>query len=508
MAIIFCRQSIKTLFLLGCFLVVSCGQRKEERQKRLYDTYCASCHIAPDIQDLPKRIWSRYVLPEMGARMGIKDSLYDLTREFSYEEQYAIGKTGIFPYTPIISEEDWQLLKAYVLKLAPDTLLPGPKANRSKRLTQFAASPVTLDSIGRSLITFMDYDAEHKQLLTGDVNGFLTTYDLGNTASVQRKKFRSAITDYTRKGETGFVTTVGQLDPSEVALGSIALETKDTISYLPEVIHRPVHTLVHDLDKDGTDELVVSEFGYFTGKLSLFTKEEGKYIKKVLLNQPGVIRVLAEDMDHDGKEDLVALVSQGSESISILYQKEALEFRSEKAIEFSPIYGSSWFELIDYDGDGDKDIITVNGDNADKSVTLKPYHGMRIHINGGDNTFTETYFYPLNGVTRVVARDFDEDGDVDFGLMAAFPDYFNHPEFSFVYLENKDADNFSFEPYTFETAKNGRWLLMDTEDVDGDGDQDIVLSSFSYVFSPVPKELQALWDREKAHIMILRNTLR
>jgi len=57
------------------------------------------------------------------------------------------------------------------------------------------------------------------------------------------------------------------------------------------------------------------------------------------------------------KKDLIALTSQGDETISILYQEDSLTFRSEKVIRFSPIYGISWFELIDYDSDGDDDII-------------------------------------------------------------------------------------------------------------------------------------------------------
>ena len=177
-------------------------------------------------------------------------------------------------------------------------------------------------------------------------------------------------------------------------------------------------------------------------------------------------------------------------------------------MRFSSIYGSSWFELIDYDGDGDDDIITVNGDNADKSYVQKPYHGMRIHINDGTNNFEEKYFYALNGATRIVARDFDQDGDIDFGVLSTFPDYKKHPEFSFVYLENTDKKTFNFKPYTFKDANVGRWFLMDAGDIDNDGDDDIILSSFTYVFTPVPKHLSKLWEEKNVDIMVLENKLK
>ena len=132
---------------------------------------------------------------------------------------------------------------------------------------------------------------------------------------------------------------------------------------------------------------------------------------------------------------------------------------------------------------------------------------MRIHINNGNNNFAEEYFYAMNGATRLVADDFDDDGDIDFGVLSTFPDYENKPEFSFVYLENTNADAFKFTPYTLEEANLGRWLLMDKGDVDQDGDMDILLSSFTYSFIPVPAGLLQFWKESNTDMMILENKL-
>ena len=212
-------------------------------------------------------------------------------------------------------------------------------------------------------------------------------------------------------------------------------------------------------------------------------------------------------MDGDGKLDIVTITSQGDESITILYQKDNLTFRSDKVIRFSPIYGSSWFELLDYDGDGDDDIITVNGDNADKTYVHKPYHGLRIHLNDGNNQFTESYFYPLYGATRFVSNDFDQDGDIDFAIISTFPDYENNPDYSMVYLENLNAASYEFQTHTFDEANLSRWFLLDIGDVDLDGDTDIILSAFTYVFTPVPPAITANWKKNNADIMVLENTL-
>jgi hypothetical protein len=318
--------------------------------------------------------------------------------------------------------------------------------------------------------------------------------------------FPSLVVAYEPGEDRAFVTTIGNIRPSALSAGkAFEIMGADTLEIL-QPLHRPVHTLAEDLNGNGVQELVISEFGDLTGELSLFVKDaSGTYSKRTLLNQPGTIRVVAEDMDKDGRKDLVALTSQGDESITVLYQKEGLTFQAEKVLRFNPVYGSSWFELVDYDSDGDLDIVTVNGDNADKSYVPKPYHGMRIHLNDGTNTFTEAFFYPMYGATRVVAADFDQDGDMDFGLLSTFPNYEQAPDKTFLFLENKDSGSFSFDTFTVADADKAKWFLMEKGDLDGDGDIDLILSSFALPFIPAPQELQQKWKEYGIDLMILEN---
>jgi hypothetical protein len=433
---------------------------------------------------------------------------YDPLEGLSFMEQEAMLKTGVYPPTPLIKREDWELLKKYVLDMAPDSLPHNDQNNERNELVQFRSNPISLDTLTTSLYTYIKFDSSDRLIYLGDLTGRLSTYDYQNDSLIAKVRLGSAITDYKVQKGVEYVTTVGFLDPSSIPSGKIFIRESNEGTVIPEILHRPVHTLIHDLNKDGIDELVVSEFGDLSGALSLLKrKADSNFEKVILLDQPGSIRVLAEDMNHDGKDDLVALTAQGDESITILYQEDDLKFRPEKAIRFSPIYGSSWFELVDYDGDGDKDIVTVNGDNADKTYVQKPYHGMRIFLNNGKDEFEQVYFYPLNGATRVIAKDFDKDGDIDFALLSTFPDYHEHPDYSFVYLENKAAKNFEFIPFTFSDSKVGRWFLMDSGDIDNDGDEDIVLSAFSYSFTPAPKDISDFWKEKKVDILVLENKL-
>ncbi|OBR39022.1 FG-GAP repeat domain-containing protein [Maribacter hydrothermalis] len=494
-------------FLL-LFLFISCNTEKRPREVVLYENYCASCHLAPNIQDLPKDIWKHSILPDMAARMGVETEGYHPYMNLSFPEQLAIIKTGIYPSKAIIDIEDWNLLRDYIIKMAPDSSKSTSNENKSIPITKFKLTPVSLDSAFGSLYTFLKIDTLNKSIIAGTRKGELTSYNFADNKNTHIGYFNRAITDARVLDDSVFVTTMGSLTPSEIPMGKTILKLKNSSATLADSLHRPVHTLYKDLNGNGNEEIIISEFGDLVGKLSLYEKNNfGFYKGRIILNIPGCTRTISRDMNNDGKEDLVVLAGQGDESIYILYQKENLEFTVDKVIRFSPVYGSSWFELVDYNADGYQDIITVNGDNADKSFVNKPFHGMRIHINDGNNNFEETYFYPLNGATRVVANDFDQDGDLDFALLATFPDYENHPEYNFVYLENVNSGNYVFNQEHLADIKMARWFLMDAADIDGDGDQDIVLSALTYSFTPVPEYLEKAWSKSYTDLLILENKL-
>lgn len=507
----FLHPRIAYLFL---FLVLSglysCKKGSDDKKaQELYQTHCARCHVAPAIDDLPKELWSDRVLPEMAARMGIKEGDYEPMKGLDFKEMETLYKWGVFPYAPVLAQEDWDILKEYIVSNAPDSIEGQAQNIAYEKQKQFFAESITVDSVPGSYFTFLKYDGRGNKIWTGDISGSVREYDIETGGSELIHQVKNAVTDYARTDSASYITDVGILDPSELATGRIYKASDQQQEALGEVFHRPVNTLIVDLDKDGIDEMVISEFGYRTGRLTLMKGlPSGEYERKMLLTQPGSIRTVAQDMDQDGDLDLVVITSQGDESITILYQQEDLRFKIDKAIRFSPIYGSSWFEILDFDKDGDLDVITVNGDNADKTYIAKPYHGLRIHLNDGDNNFTEAHFHPLNGATRFVADDFDQDGDYDLAVISTFPDYENAPDLSLVYLENVDTASFEFKAYKFEEGNLSRWFLLDKGDVDQDGDTDIIVSAFSYVFTPVPDRFTREWEENNVDMVILKNRLK
>jgi len=213
-------------------------------------------------------------------------------------------------------------------------------------------------------------------------------------------------------------------------------------------------------------------------------------------------------MNGDGKKDIVAVFAQGDESVYIFYQKDNLKFHAKRVLRFPPNCGTTDLYLTDYNHDHLVDIVTVHGDNADYSDILKPYHGIRLNINTGKESFREEFFYPIYGVTRVIADDFDQDGDIDFVATSFFPDFQRLVRESFIYLENTDENKCTFKEYTLKTGTPVKTLALEKADIDGDGDMDIIVGNFSQSPGKVPPELDEKWKSAPYGLTIFFNQLR
>jgi hypothetical protein len=227
----------------------------------------------------------------------------------------------------------------------------------------------------------------------------------------------------------------------------------------------------------------------------------GKFIRQILRPLPGAIKAYLDDYNHDGLKDIWVLFAQGEEGVFLFTNKGKGVFDEEEVIRFPPVYGSSYFEMDDFNKDGYPDVLYTCGDNADYSLILKPYHGIYIFINDGTNHFTQKYFFPMNGCYKAMARDYDKDGDFDIAAIAFFADYAHHPEEGFVYLKNEG--NFNFQPYSIPESKLGRWLTMDAGDINGDGKIDLVLGNFSV--RPSLTKSNVDWKKNSS-FLVLENT--
>lgn len=482
--------------------------------EELYAMHCGSCHLQPEPGQIPRKIWAEGVLPEMAARLGVSHLEYSPYAGVSMDEALRMQLTGSYPQEALLDSTEWQRLYDYVLEQAPDTIAADPvRSTRHKPLQQFRPRAIEIDSFPQAAITGLDWDEEEQVLRIGDGYGFTRRWraDGAVNRSITSPRFRAPATSQIRTGERLLQTEIGIMNPSEDPRGNLYWREGDgTQDTLQTKLHRPVYTITEDLDQDGADEILVAEFGNLTGQLTLLLPEEEYSRKHPLLELPGVVKMEITDLDGDGRKDILAMTTQGREGIVALYQKDDLQFRSEWLLQWPPEYGTSWFELADFNDDGLPDLATVHGDNADYSNFLKPFHGLRIHLNDGQNNFTEAWFYPLYGATQLVAEDFDRDGDVDLGVTCYFPDFARSLSESFVYFENEEGGAAGaipkFATYATPEAGTGRWLV--TERGDFDGDVDMMLGNYYLPVGATLRPYVSHWLKNGVDLLLLENTLR
>lgn len=501
------------LFFLGIvFLFSACSNASKpgpevQDGKALADVYCKSCHKLPEPGQLTKALWKDHVLPQMGYFLGFYPS-----SEFrkSLLEPNAGGvlveQAGVYPEQPIMAQADWEKIQAYFIEQAPEAFaFNNAPIAKTNRVFQTIIPPNRFSPPSTTLIRFNPAGGFY--LGDAHTSQFL---QLNQDFSIKIAAELEEGAVWTEEDDKHlWVTVMGSFSPTDNPSGLLVKLPKQGSSGAAlelDNLQRPVHSVRADLDADGIQDIVVCEFGKFTGGLNWYRgSASGKYSKQVLWNKPGAVRTYIEDMNRDGRPDIVALFAQADEGIDVYFNQGKGVFERARVLSFPPGYGSCAFHLIDYNGDGYKDIIYVSGDNADFNPVPRPYHGIYVFLNDGGNQFKQHYFYHLNGAYDALLNDFDLDGDMDIAAISFFPDWKNRPEEGFVFLEN--TGDMKMKAHSFDGVAKGRWILMDMADYDHGGDQDLVLGSLVMEVKPA-MGIEAGWIKDGIPFVILENRTR
>lgn len=478
-----------------------------EMGKELATRYCQSCHLLPDPSLLDKKTWVDGVLPAMGPRLGI---FYFLDKNYPSSKTDPNVSRGFYPSQPIVNPGEWQAIINYYKQKAPDSLPKQQRKDSIEKTMAFFKAVIPSKHYDHPASCFVNIDTipkSHQAVICDVFSRQLFRFN-AKLQLIDSLQTRSPVVDVDLKADQMTLCNIGVLNPFNGKSGSaqlIKLDAKGKMhadtSLLFDKLARPVQLTSADLNQDGRIDYLVCEFGNLTGALSwMEANADGHYTRHLLRAAPGAIKAYINDYNHDGLPDIWVLFAQGDESIYLFTNKGHGEFVQQQLLRFPPVYGSSSFELDDFNKDGFPDILYTCGDNADYSAILKPYHGVYIYLNDGANHFSQRYFFPINGCYKAMARDFDGDGDLDIATISFFADYKTQPEEGFVYLENKG--NFQFKPYSLPETQLGRWLTMNVADLDGDGRLDIILGNFSV--APTMMRSKADW-KQGPPFMVLKS---
>lgn len=464
-----------------------CAVNKDEKTgEGLSKKYCASCHLYPSPDLLTKQVWERNVLPVMGAIGDMYKDKSGLYRKLSPEMATIFRDKTIADIQLVIPPEDFNKIVDYYIHHAPDTLLyPSPV------ITLSANSFTVLQPAKRSKsFTGLVYFDEKNKLLfqSGFKDSVVNIFDPALTllTSITQCGTVVDVVPSSLQGAGGvyYITHIGSFQANrstrngfveKITINNGQVKKRERIC---DSLNRPVQSLPVDINNDGKEDLLVCEFGFMKGQLSLFINEDGKrYSKQVISTMVGAEKIYVDDINKDGLPDIWALFAHDVEGIFQFINKGNNQFEKKQVMVFPPCYGSTYFELADMDNDGNKDIVYTCGDNADYSPVLKPYHGVYI-FKYAHKKYEQAYFFPVNGCYKAMAADLDGDGKKDLAVISFFADYERRPEEGVLWLIN-DGDNHYSAHADPSIINKGRWISLDVKDINADKKPDIILGNMA-----------------------------
>ncbi|MBL8811113.1 MAG: VCBS repeat-containing protein [Planctomycetaceae bacterium] len=436
-------------------------------------TFCGACHAVPSPDSFPRDDWYE-----------------EVRRGFNF--YYASGRTDL--KVPVQSDVvNWfqsraqPTLRSCEQQLDPSPLAFEERSISSKRLTSAATSFVEVDyskdnSAPQIWCSDMFYGVVHRFDAVGSET-LEVTDSLQNPAAARR-------VDLDADGTMDLlVAEMGSPVPEDHEFGKVYwfrnVESKQSPVVILENVGRVADVRPADFDGDGDLDLVVAEFGWHeTGGIHYLQQEktpDGSITWKAtrLDARPGTIHVPVTDINNDGRPDFVALISQEHEVIEAFLNLEAGFKKVRLWSAPDPSYGSSGIDLVDFDQDGDLDILYTNGDTFDSRM-IKPYHGVWLVSNLGELKFEAKKIAELPGVHRALPTDLDKDGDLDIVAAALLPlqsirglDPANVQDI--IWLEQKPDQSFARHLVHSGTPQHA---AMSLSDLDADGQAEIIVGCF------------------------------
>ncbi|MCM4150755.1 RNA-binding protein [Arenibacter sp. N53] len=195
-----------------------------------------------------------------------------------------------------------------------------------------------------------------------------------------------------------------------------------------------------------------------------------------MLSQEGPALSVA-DVNGDGNEDV--FIGGGANQAGVLYLhdgKGALTPTRQKAFEKDVAMEDTAAAFLDIDGDGDMDLMVGNGGNQ---VGDEKLYKVRLYINNGKGIFeasNETLPSTYKNIAVIAPQDFDNDGDMDVfvGSRSVVGNYGLDPDH--LFLENNGDGTFgdATERLAYDTKQAGMITDAIWVDIDGDEKKDLI----------------------------------
>jgi len=196
-----------------------------------------------------------------------------------------------------------------------------------------------------------------------------------------------------------------------------------------------------------------------------------------MLSQEGPA-IAVGDINGDGNEDVFVGGAKGSIAQLYLHQSNGTlsALKTPNVFREDRLFEDTAAAFFDADQDGDLDLVIGSGGN---NVNQTKYYANRLYLNNGKGNFTSSpnrLTTTNHNVSNIAPHDFDGDGDVDLvitsrsvpGIYGIDPDH--------LLLENNGTGKFSdvTESKAYSLQESGMLTNAIWADIDGDSKKDLI----------------------------------
>lgn len=461
--------------------------------------FCGACHMFPQPAELPRASWAEEI-------------------DKAYRRYRASGRHDLDAPTQSVVTD-------YFCRLAPQFQVISDAPNSTASPLQFQAQTVQLPkAYEMATVSYLNTGRQRRtqaglmsELLlcdmgSGEVHQFAWNRGVTLDSKLTTLKHPDHILrcDFDLDGSDDYlIADLGSFHPSDEMHGSVILlcgsgdsDHFQTIT-VSDGLGRVADAQIADLDGDGDNDFVIAEFGFEkAGRLlwletESLTRDRLKTKLHVIDTRHGAIHAPVTDFDGDGDLDVIALFGQEHETIVAFMNDGNAGFERQTLFEAGrPSFGCSGMEIVDLDGDGDRDILFTNGDSLD-TFQVRPFHGVNWLENTGSGEFADHQLTALPGAVRAVSGDLDNDGDMDIVAVAFCPAELRHqvrPGVVDTAIWLEQTGDGHFERHLLGRSEVGHMAVV-AGDFDGDNDLDIAVGEFAPYSNAPRRWLTIYWNQ-------------